>query len=63
MIRNSTAGANCDAKPNGALATRTGDHDNKKFVKTLKRDINAAIKRGSKVVIGKLLPIKASMTD
>jgi len=37
---------------------QTGDHDNKKFVAGLKRDINKAIKRGATVEISRIFPVK-----
>ncbi len=42
----------------GSMPVQTGDHDNKKFVTGLKKDIFRAIKRGAKVEIDALYPCK-----
>lgn len=54
-------GMYCAIYCNNKLANQTGDHDNKKFVTTLIRDIKKAIKRGASVEIGLVRPIKTSM--
>jgi hypothetical protein len=42
----------------GDVPAQTGDHDNKKFVKGLVKDIKKAIRRGAKVEIGSIAPVK-----
>ena len=44
--------------PNVTQPIQTGDHNNKTFVRKLKTDINKALKRGAKVEIGYVRPIK-----
>jgi len=44
---------------NGSTSpAQSGDHNNKTFVTRLKKDLTAAIKRGAKVEIGPILPVK-----
>ena len=43
---------------NGQVAQQGGDHDNKKCMTSIKKDIKAAITRGAKVTIGSIRPIK-----
>lgn len=43
------------------LPRQCGDHDNRKFVRGLKRDIENAINRGASVVIESIQPIKTEM--
>jgi hypothetical protein len=38
--------------------SQAGDHDNKKFVRNLKKDIKNAIDRGAEVVIGDIREVK-----
>jgi len=51
-------GMYCAIYCNGAIATQTGDNNNKTFVAKLKKDISSAIKRGATVEIGAIHPIK-----
>lgn len=44
---------------NGELIQQTGDHDNKKFVGGLVRDMKKAVKRGAIVEIGSIFPVKS----
>lgn len=41
---------------------QTGDHDNKRIVRRLKKDVKAAIGRGAKVEIGDVLNCKLSLS-
>lgn len=44
----------------GRLALQDGDHNNKSCVAGLKNDIQKALKRGAKVEIGTIRPVKTS---
>lgn len=44
----------------GRLALQDGDHNNKSCVAGLKKDIQKALKRGAKVEIGTIRPVKTS---
>jgi hypothetical protein len=37
---------------------QTGDHDNKRFMRGLKKDLEKAIKRGAKIEFGSIIPVK-----
>lgn len=52
-------GMYCQVNVNGNLANQTGDHDNRKFVRGLKRDLLKAISRGSKVELGSFREVKS----
>lgn len=51
-------GMYCAIYVNGQLATQGGDHDNKKHVARLKRDIVESDKRGATIEIGSVIPVK-----
>ena len=56
-------GMYCAIHINGSTmpAIQSGDHNNKKFVSGLKRDINKAIARGATVEICGISPIQSTM--
>jgi len=51
-------GMYCEIQINGKLAGQVGDHNNKKFVTGLKKDITKAMERGATVEIGSIAPVK-----
>jgi len=51
-------GMYCEIRCNGDLAGQHGDHDNKRFVRNLKKDVAKAIERGAVVEIGSLRDCK-----
>ena len=55
-------GMYCAIHVNGAnIPAQTGDHDNIKFVRGLKRDLNKAIVRGATVEIGSIRDCQLTM--
>ena len=56
-------GMYCAIHVNGELAQQTGDYDNKKFCKNLKRDIKKALERGATVTIGSIRQCKTELSD
>jgi hypothetical protein len=54
-------GMYCAIHFDGKLATQTGDHDNKRFCRTLKRDLKAANVRGAVVSIGSIRECKLTI--
>ena len=51
-------GMYCAIHIDGNVAAQTGDHDNKKFCRGLKKDIDKAIARGAEVEISSLRECK-----
>lgn len=59
LLQSYVVGMYCSIYINGAtIPHQTGDHDNAKVVRRLKKDINNAIKRGAEVTIGDLREVK-----
>ena len=54
-------GMYCAIHINGNVATQTGDHDNKRFCRQLKKDLAKALARGAKVEISSIFPVKTEM--
>jgi len=54
-------GMYCAIHVDGHVAVQTGDHDNKRFCRMLKEDLNRAIARGADVEIGSICECKLTM--
>jgi|ERR1035437_3734215 hypothetical protein len=54
-------GMYCAVHINGNVATQTGDYDNKKFTRGLKKDLAKAVARGAKIEIGSIRDCKLTV--
>jgi hypothetical protein len=56
-LQSYSVGMYCAMHLNSDSPVQGGDHDNKRFVASLKRDLTAALERGAKVTIEGIEPI------